>query len=158
VAINAKGYTAKLTPAEQKTIRAQAEEPIAEEMKLAQLREALERSQAEVAEKCGVKQAAISRLERRTDMRISTLRNLVEAMGGNLRILIDFQDRAPIRLSQFDEAAGAIGIGRSEGIAPGKAVPMAGSRLAGRGPARAKSRSGPIQKTQTERRSKGSGR
>jgi transcriptional regulator with XRE-family HTH domain len=74
---------------------------IAEEMNLAQIREALRRSQAEIAEKCGIKQAAISRLERRTDMRISTLRNLVGAMGGTLQIVIRFSDRRPIRINQF---------------------------------------------------------
>ena len=57
------------------------------------MREARERSQAEVAEKLHIKQAAVSKLERRTDMYLSTLRSYIEAMGGKLEIIARF----PIR-------------------------------------------------------------
>jgi transcriptional regulator with XRE-family HTH domain len=101
VAINARDYIAKFTPAEREAIQAGAEEMIAEELNLAELREKLKRSQREIAEKCGIKQAALSRLERRADMRISTLRKLAKAMGGTLQIAIRFPDRRPVRISQF---------------------------------------------------------
>ncbi len=101
MAINAKDYIAKLPPEEQRLIQVHAEEMIAEEMNLAEIRNALQRSQADIAEKCGIKQAAVSRLERRRDMRISTLRNLVEAMGGSLSLVIRFSHRGPIHISQF---------------------------------------------------------
>ncbi len=78
MAINAKDYLAKLPPDEQKKIAAHAEEMIAQEMNLAELRNALQRSQAEVAEKCGIKQAEVSRLERRGDMRISPYGFLID--------------------------------------------------------------------------------
>ena len=56
------------------------------EMALAELREALDLTQAELAASLNVSQEAVSRLERRPDMLISTLRHVVEALGGKLEI------------------------------------------------------------------------
>src|SRR5205823_11969284 len=101
MAIRARDYIAKLPESEQRAIQAEARKLIAEELTLAQLREARRRSQAELAKKLGVQQAAISRLERRTDMYLSTLRNLIEAMGGTLEIVAQFPDRPPVRINQL---------------------------------------------------------
>ncbi len=101
MAINAKDRFARLPKARQEKILARAQEMIAEEMSLAQLREACLRSQAQLAEKLGVKQAAVSRLERRTDMYLSTLRDLIASMGGTLRIIAEFPDRPPVCINQF---------------------------------------------------------
>jgi hypothetical protein len=49
----------------------------------------------------GIKQAAVSRLERRTDMYLSTLRNLIVSMGGTLRIIAQFPDRPPVCINLF---------------------------------------------------------
>jgi len=49
-----------------------------------------------------VKQSAISKLERRKDMHISTLRSLIEAMGGELELLARFPKTKPIRIKQFE--------------------------------------------------------
>jgi predicted transcriptional regulator len=65
-------------------------ELIAEEATLRQLRVARERSQEEIAIKLHIKQAAVSKLERRTDMYLSTLRSYIEAMGGQLEIIARF--------------------------------------------------------------------
>ena len=56
----------------------------------------------QLAEKLGIKQAAVSRLERRTDMYLSTLRNLIVSMGGTLRIIAQFPDRPPVCINQFE--------------------------------------------------------
>ena len=64
MAINARDRFARLPKARQQKILARAEELIAEEMSLAELREVRLRSQAQLAEKLGIKQAAVSRLER----------------------------------------------------------------------------------------------
>jgi DNA-binding Xre family transcriptional regulator len=101
MAINAKDKFAELPEARRKAIKARAAELIAEELSLAELREARQRSQVELAQKLGIKQAAVSRLERRTDMYLSTLRNLIKAMGGTLTIVAEFPDRPPVRISQF---------------------------------------------------------
>jgi DNA-binding XRE family transcriptional regulator len=55
-------------------------------MPLQELRHARKLSQEQLAEVLHVKQASISKLERRSDMYISTLRNFIRAMGGELEI------------------------------------------------------------------------
>jgi DNA-binding XRE family transcriptional regulator len=103
MAINAKDRFAKLPKARQEKIIARADEMMAEEMSLAQLREACMRSQVQLAEKLGIQQAAVSRLERRTDMYISTLRHLIASMGGTLRIVAQFPDRPLVCINQFHD-------------------------------------------------------
>lgn len=57
---------------------------------LAHLREAVGLTQTELAERLDVKQAAISRLERRADMKVSNLIRYLEGLGGsNIRLLAD---------------------------------------------------------------------
>jgi transcriptional regulator with XRE-family HTH domain len=101
MAINARDRFSRLPEARQEKILARADELIAEEMCLAELRELRLRSQAQLAEKLGIKQAAVSRLERRADMYLSTLRNLIVSMGGTLRIIAQFPDRPPVCINQF---------------------------------------------------------
>jgi transcriptional regulator with XRE-family HTH domain len=72
------------------------------EMPLQELRQAKELSQEKLAAELHVNQAAISKLERRTDMYISTLRGYIEAMGGELEIVARFPDGA-VRISNFSE-------------------------------------------------------
>ena len=57
-----------------------------EQMALNELREALELTQEQLAELMKVSQVAVSRMERRPDMYVSTLRRVIEAMGGVLEI------------------------------------------------------------------------
>jgi transcriptional regulator with XRE-family HTH domain len=94
-------YLSNLPKERQQSIKKRADELIAEEATLRQLREARERSQVEMAEKLHIKQAAVSKLERRTDMYLSTLRNYIEAMGGTLEIVARFPDKA-MRIMQFE--------------------------------------------------------
>jgi transcriptional regulator with XRE-family HTH domain len=94
-------YIAKLPKKDQRAIKKRTAELIAEEATLRQLREARERSQAEMAEKLHIQQAAVSKLERRTDMYLSTLRSYIEAMGGKLEIIARFPNRA-VRIKQFE--------------------------------------------------------
>jgi transcriptional regulator len=101
MAINSKDYLAKLPKARQEMIQARTEELIAEELSLIELRKARKRSQVELAKRLGVQQAAVSKLERRADMYVSTLRSLIEAMGGSLEITARFPDRAPVQINQF---------------------------------------------------------
>ena len=62
------------------------------EMALGELRQALQLSQAELATSLQVKQPAVSRLEKRTDMYVSHLRKVIEAMGGELDIIARFPE------------------------------------------------------------------
>ncbi len=101
MAINSKERFAQLPEPRRKAILAEADRLIAEELTLAELREARRRSQAELAQKLGVQQSAVSRIERRTDMYLSTLTGMVEAMGGTLEIIARFPDRPPVRINQL---------------------------------------------------------
>jgi transcriptional regulator with XRE-family HTH domain len=69
-------------------------------MALNQLRAARTLTQEHLSTILGVEQAAISKLERRTDMYVSTLRHFIEAMGGQLEIRAVFAD-GDVRITQF---------------------------------------------------------
>jgi ribosome-binding protein aMBF1 (putative translation factor) len=73
----------------------------AEYTTLEELRVALGLSQEELAHRLEVQQPAVSRLTNRSDMRISTLRDLIAAMGGELRVTAAFPDRT-VELANFD--------------------------------------------------------
>lgn len=102
MAIDSKKYLAQLPKRQQAAIRKRGDELIAEELTLRELREVRERSQVELGERLGIKQAAVSKLERRADMYLSTLRSFIEAMGGSLEIVARFPDRSPVKISQFE--------------------------------------------------------
>ena len=70
------------------------------EMPLHELREAKAMSQVKLAESLHVNQAAISKMEHRTDMYISTLRNYIRAMGGDLEIVAKFPD-GTVKITNF---------------------------------------------------------
>jgi len=93
----------RLNRLRQRKIESRAAELIAEEMSLRDLRKARKLTQARVAKVLGVTQDSISRLEKRSDLLLSTLRKTVKAMGGDVRIIAVFPDRAPIVLSDLSE-------------------------------------------------------
>ena len=101
MAIRIDDFIARLPEKDQQAIAERTAELIAEEATLRQIREARERSQAAVAAKLHIKQAAVSKLERRTDMYLSTLRGYIEAMGGTLEIIARFPGQA-VRITQFE--------------------------------------------------------
>ncbi|MGH7963854.1 MAG: helix-turn-helix domain-containing protein [Candidatus Binatia bacterium] len=72
------------------------------EMELTEIRHAHQLSQEELASLLGVGQAAVAKLEKRTDMYISTLRRFIEAMGGELRIIAHFPDH-DVHIQNFTE-------------------------------------------------------
>ena len=75
------------------------------DMALADLRRARARTQQQLARTLSVNQAWISRVERQTDMYLSTLRAYVEALGGELEVSVRFDDYV-VRLNQFAELEG----------------------------------------------------
>ena len=79
----------KMSPAAQVDARALTEQLI-KAMPLQELRTAREQTQEALARELGIKQAAVSRLERRADMYVSTLRRFIQAMGGDLDIIARF--------------------------------------------------------------------
>jgi transcriptional regulator with XRE-family HTH domain len=101
--ITLKDKMRKLSAARRRKVKARAAELIAEEMTLRELRHARKLTQVRVAKALGVTQDSVSRLEKRSDLLLSTLRKTVEAMGGNLSLVAEFPDRAPVVLSGIAE-------------------------------------------------------
>ena len=84
-------------------IEARANELIAQESTLRDLREALHLTQEKMAEILDIGQEGVCRIEKRADLLVSTLRGYVEAMGGELCLLAKFPDRPTIELAGFAE-------------------------------------------------------
>ena len=63
---------------------------ILREITLKELRQAIELTQKQLAETLKINQAAVSKMERQSDMYISTLRRFLEAMGAHLKIVAEF--------------------------------------------------------------------
>ena len=91
----------KMSPESRERSRRKADKLI-EEMPLNELRAARKLTQEKLAENLHVKQAAVSKLERRTDMYVSTLREFINAMGGELEITARFPEGS-VRINQFEE-------------------------------------------------------
>ena len=103
MAKNINSYIQNLPKNRRTKIKARSLELIAEESTLQELRKALQCSQTTVAKKLRVNQAAVSKIERRADMYVSTLRSFIEAMGGRLDIVAQFPGSLPVHISQFRE-------------------------------------------------------
>ena len=80
-------------------VEKRAQELIAEEMTLKDLRKALDLTQERMAEMLDIGQDSVSRLEKRSDLLLSTLRSYVAAMGGSLELVAHFPDRPPVVVS-----------------------------------------------------------
>lgn len=91
---------ARMSPDSQARAAARAEAMLLE-MQLQELRKARSITQVEVARSMSVEQAAISRLERREDMYVSTLRDYIRALGGELKLVASFPD-ADIQVHPFE--------------------------------------------------------
>ena len=85
--------TGKMSAKDRAEIQARSTKLLAE-LPLEQLRSARSLTQTNMAQILGVNQSAISKIEKRTDMYLSTLRSYVEAMGGSLVIQAVFPDGA----------------------------------------------------------------
>jgi transcriptional regulator with XRE-family HTH domain len=83
---------ANLPPQRRAKIEARTREVVGEELALQQLRKARRLTQKQMARFLGVGQDSISRLESRSDLLISTLQSYVEAMGGALKIVVEFKE------------------------------------------------------------------
>lgn len=73
---------------------------------LNQLREARNLTQTNLANVLGINQGSVSKMEKRTDMYVSTLRSFIQAMGGQLQIKAVFPD-GEIEIDQFKDVADA---------------------------------------------------
>jgi predicted XRE-type DNA-binding protein len=93
-----------LPPERQELIEDRAVQIRQEEITLKHLREKLGLSQAELAQRLEVQQPAISKLGRRQNLELNTLRSVANALGGTIEIIIRVPDRDPILLSDYQES------------------------------------------------------
>ncbi len=93
----------RMSPERQARVRERVKEALAT-MALDELREARNLTQSQLATVLRVDQGSVSKMERRTDMYVSTLRSYVEAMGGHLDIRAVFPD-GDVQIDQFSDIA-----------------------------------------------------
>lgn len=96
---------AELPDERRKRIADRSRELLAQEMSLQDLRKAAGKTQVAMARRLKVGQDAISRIESRSDMYLSTLRGFVEAMGGELKLVAHFPDRPSVTLEEIGSVA-----------------------------------------------------
>ena len=75
------------------------------ELLLSEIRERAGKSQRQVADALGIKQPSLSKLEKQTDMQISTLRRIVNALGGQLEVSARFP-AGTVKIEPFNEVGG----------------------------------------------------
>src|SRR5262245_6901122 len=85
-----------LSPERRAKIEGRARQLIGEEMALQQLRKARKLTQKQMARALKIGQDSVSRLESRSDLLISTLQSYVEAMGGELKIIVEFKEGSAV--------------------------------------------------------------
>jgi transcriptional regulator with XRE-family HTH domain len=102
MARNYKELQAKMDPASLADNKRRVHEEL-QRMALEELRGARQLTQTDMAEMLGVPQSSISRIEQRADMYLSTLRNYVHAVGGELRIQAVFPDGGTVVIDRFGE-------------------------------------------------------
>ena len=89
-AVPLKKVIASFSGERKKLVKARANELIAEEMALRDIRKSRALTQEQVAKRLGGKQVYVSRMESRSDVKVSTLREYVQALGGELQLMVTF--------------------------------------------------------------------
>ena len=92
-----------LPPERQAKIARLTEELIAEELTLQELRKRQKLTQADIAQLLGIKQENVSRLERRNNVHLSTLKDYIHALGGKLHLIVEFPNQEPIKLLDCED-------------------------------------------------------
>ena len=90
---------AMLEPARRSAIVAEADRLQTEYLTLQQLRNAKAMTQVQLAGTLGIKQATVAKYERQSDLLLSTLTSYVRAMGGDLKLMVQFPGKEPIAIS-----------------------------------------------------------
>ncbi len=94
-------FLATLPEDEQREIAAESDRLREEIHSLGEVRRAMAFTQAQLADAMGIKQSSVAQMEQRADLLLSTLRRYVEAMGGEMKIVLSFPDRQPVVLDRL---------------------------------------------------------
>lgn len=92
-------------PAERRARIDQLTQEMLAEMNLREVRRLRQLTQARLSKKLKIGQEGVSRIEKRTDLYLSTLRSYVEGVGGKLSLVVEFPDRPPVILAGLGENA-----------------------------------------------------
>lgn len=92
---------AELPPEARRRVERRTAELVAEELAIRDLRKAMRKTQAQVARELDIGQVAVSRIEQRSDLMISTLRNYLRAVGAELELRAVFNNGPPVRIAGF---------------------------------------------------------
>jgi DNA-binding XRE family transcriptional regulator len=103
MATTLKQKIARLPAKRRSQVKARSKQLVAEEMSLQMLRQAMNKTQVDVARALNVGQDTISRYEQRYDMLLSTLQSYVKAMGGELDLIARFPNRRPLRVRALED-------------------------------------------------------
>jgi hypothetical protein len=95
---------ARETEESRRQIEQMTAELIAEELNLREMRRLRKLTQARLSKKLKIGQEGVSRIEKRTDLYLSTLRSYVEGVGGKLSLIVEFPDRPPVVLTGLGES------------------------------------------------------
>lgn len=93
-----KDKLATLDPARRASVEAEADRLHTEYLTLQELRKAKKMTQVQLARTLGIQQATVAKYERQSDLLLSTLTSYVQAMGGNLKLMVEFPGMEPVAL------------------------------------------------------------
>ena len=97
-------FIADLPKKEQEAIEKGYQQLDAEYMALQELRKAMHFTQEQIADELDMDQSNLSKLEKRTDLMLSTLPRYIEAMGGSLKLIAEFPERPPVEVTGFGKS------------------------------------------------------
>lgn len=98
-----KDKLAAIDAARRAGIEADADRLHTEYLTLQELRKAKNMTQVQLAETLGIQQATVAKYERQSDLLLSTLSSYVRAMGGSLKLMVEFPGKAPVAIEGLGE-------------------------------------------------------
>jgi len=102
--VSLEGILQSLPEERRQRIEQRTAELIAEELNLREVRRLRKLTQARLSKKLKIGQEGVSRIEKRSDLYISTLRSYVEGVGGKLKLVVELPDRPPVILAGLGES------------------------------------------------------
>src|SRR5271155_2428250 len=101
--VSLKDVLASLPPKRRTEIDRRFKELVDEVESLRELRRLSAKSQAKIAKILRISQPAVSKIEKQTDMYLSTLRSYVEAIGGELDVIVRLPNRKPVKVKSLED-------------------------------------------------------
>lgn len=98
-----KDVLASLPPRRRAEVDRRFKELVDEVESLKELRRLSAKSQARIAKALKISQPAVSKIEKQTDMYLSTLRSYVEAIGGELDVIVRLPNRKPMKVKSLED-------------------------------------------------------